>query len=180
MGMPNYLRKNNRAASAIVAWAKDLAEYIFAITNNEKQFGKIMRYTLSSELRTCCIKMIENIDIAYSIMPRHKKDYRRRIKYQQKAYEEIIKLNSLIILSYSVASVRNKEQLAKLFTIVLDDYNRWIKTDKRAFKNLPNKKQYRKILEKQKQKAMRTAQLKAAYKVMDKNENGFIILKRKT
>lgn len=177
--MPNYLRKNNRSVGSIIVSAQDLTEYIFTITNNEKQFGKIMRYTLSSELRTCCIKILENAHIAFSIRPRHKKEYNERIKYQQKVYRYLVKLNSLIILSLSVASIKNKEQLSLLFNAALNDYTRWVKTDKRIYKNLPSEKKYKKMIEKQKRKNIKALKLKAAYKSMDKDENGFIILKRK-
>ena len=177
--MPNYMRKNNRSVSSIIISAQDLTEYIFTITNNEKQFGKIMRYTLSSELRNCCIKIMENAHIAFSIRPKHKKDYKEYVKYQQKVYKNLVKLNSLIILSLSVASVKNKEQLAILFNAALDDYMRWVKTSKRVYKNLPSEKTYMKRVEKQKRKNAQTMRLRAAYKTMEKDENGFIILKRK-
>lgn len=88
MSRPRYMLHRNSTLSIVVD-VENLITYIYQITNNEKQFPKTYRYTLVSDLRNTCLDLYKNIYKAISINLRHKKDLKRKQKFQKKVYENI-------------------------------------------------------------------------------------------
>ena len=141
MSKPNYLRKAD-TPNSIVVKVEGLVTHLYKITNNEKQFPKAFRYTLVNDIRNTCLSMHKNVSKAIAIHPRFRKEYKRRKKYQNKAYMDLIDLKSLLIIALDVASMSNPEFVATQMEIVVDAYTKWIKNDKRNFSKLPSKKEY--------------------------------------
>lgn len=157
MGKPNYMRTNAYSPISIVVRIEKLTNYIFEITNSEKQFPKVMRYTLSAELRKICLSMNKHVYRAMAIKPNSKKNIKLRQKYQQKLYNDIIDFKAMSAVAFSTANVKNIEHFSELFNDVADSFNRWVKNDKRNIKR----------------------GYKPSTSPMERDSDGFIILKRK-
>ena len=175
MSKPAYMR-NTRSPISVIIYAETLTKYIFSITNNEKQFSKAMRYTLSDDLRNTALKLTKALYNSVSIRPKYKGQYKKRKKYQQKAYHALVELKSLINIANSVANIKNLEYLANLFIDVAEALDRFIKNDKRTFGNLPTKKEYNRHNAYQ---LARRELLREQKESMRRNENGFIVLTHK-
>ena len=134
--------KRKRSFKSVTVSSEKLLQYIFRITSNEKQFPKSIRYTIVSDIRNTCIKIHKNIYRAISIRPRYKGEYYRKQKYQQKAYNAILDLKLMIGVSIHIARIKNLSYLGELFSNLIADYNRWIKNDKRRYKDLPTKSEF--------------------------------------
>lgn len=176
MSKPAYMR-NTRSPMSVIIYAENLTKYIFAITNNEKQFSKAMRYTLSSDLRNTSLKLTKALYKAVNTRPKHKADLKIRKKYQQKAYHALVDLKALVNIANSVANIKNLEYLARLFVDVAEAFDRFVKNDKRIFSHLPTKKEY---LAKNKKLTEHRIMMKTQKASMTRDENGFIRLSHKS
>lgn len=177
LSQPNYIRKNAYAPVSIVIRIEELTNYVFRITNNEKYFPKVMRYTLSAELRKCCIDMTKHVYAIISINPRYQKQYTKRIKYQEKLYDDLITFKALVAIAISNANVKNLKYLVELSNNVFDGYSRLTKNDRRKYSNLPTKKEYLKRKQKREEERRKTLE---EYNNMPVDEDGFKILIRNT
>ena len=108
MSKPNYIRHDKSPISVIIH-AESLANYIYQITNNERQFGKVFRYSLSADMRNVATNIVKSISKAVEIRPRYKGEYKRRMKFRLEAYESIVEMKALIRLAKNVANIKNFE-----------------------------------------------------------------------
>lgn len=175
MSKPNYIRHDKSPISVIIH-AESLANYIYQITNNERQFGKVFRYSLSADMRNVATNIVKSISKAVEIRPRYKGEYKRRMKFRLEAYESIVEMKALIRLAKNVANIRNFEHLVRLLDEVITSYKTWASSDARKFKYLPSKKEFYKRLEEQNHYRK---MLKAQEESMKRDEEGFISLRRK-
>lgn len=141
MSMPKYRRKTTSTASIVVS-SENLIKYLFRITNNEKQFSKALRYTLNTDIRNTCLKLEKAIYYALSINPRYYEQYKERVKYQKKAYKRLVELKCLIVLAASIANISNMEYLSELYFTASNDFNRWVKNDRKKYSKLPSHELY--------------------------------------
>lgn len=172
MSKPKYLRSEASPASIIVT-VEAFVQYIFTITNNEKQFPKAFRYTLTSQLRNECLMLHRNVYAALAVRPRYRKQYKKHLKRQQKVYDNILDIKALLVVATSVAKIQNMEHLTLLLTSVVNSYNRWVKNDRRLYKNLPTKKQF---AQDNAERRERSKQRKAEWRALPRDAEGFIIL----
>ena len=174
MSKPNYLRKSD-SPSSIVVKVEGLVTYLFNITNNEKQFPKAYRYTLVTDIRNTVLSAHKNVSRALAIHPRFKKELKRRKKYQNKAYMDLIDLKALLIVALNTVSISNPEYLALQMEIVLEGYTKWIKNDRRNFSKLPSKKEYYANLT-----AVREHRrmIRAEWDRFERDTEGFVVLRR--
>lgn len=176
MSKPKYLRSDASPASVIVS-IEAFIKYMYTITNNEKQFPKAYRYTLTAEIRNTCLRMHRYAYAAIAIKPRHRKQYKKHVNQQQKVYDAILDMKALLIIATSVTSIQNLEHVTLLLNNVTDSYNRWIKNDRRMYRNLPTKKEL------QRTQAMHNElrrQRRAEWLSLPRDDEGFVILQRKT
>lgn len=174
MSMPKYMRRNTSPA-AIVTHTENLIKYLFTITNNEKQFPKVMRYTISTDIRNTCLKLEKAIYNAMAINPRYRKQYKKRVKYQQKAFKAIVDLKALLVIAVDIASIKNLEYLSTLLNNVIIAHNHWVKNDKKKYSDLPSYKEY---MASQYEKRYRTPPTEFTDPLY-RDLEGFIILKRR-
>ncbi len=172
MSKAKYLR-NDASPTSIIVTVEAFIQYIFTITNNEKQFPKAFRYTLTSQIRNECLLLHRNVYAALAIKPRYRKQYKKHLKRQQKAYENILNIKALLVVATSITKIQNLEHLTMLLTNVVNSYNRWVKNDNRIYKNLPTKKQLDKY---NADKYERRKQRREEWNAMPRDEDGFIIL----
>lgn len=182
MPMPQYARKTD-APISITVKIEHFVEYLFQITNNEKQFPKAYRYTLVSDIRNTALSLYKNVNKALAIRPRYRKEYNRRAKFQNKAYNDFIDLKSLIFIALDVLHLRNPEYIAHEFSVIAEGFEKWIKNDKRVYSRLPSKKEY--IAYRQQQQAIRKAKRVETYKQwreLDtyRDDTGFVLLKQRS
>ena len=133
MSKAKYMSQRVDSAMSVVVWMERLTAHIFAITSNEKQFPKSLRFTLSERMRNTALKANENLYNAAYIRPTKKKDYKRIQKFQRKTRKNMIALKSLITIATDIAKLRNVEYLASLYDDTVDAYNHWIKSTQRAY-----------------------------------------------
>lgn len=184
MSKPQYLRHTAKSPAGIVVAAEELIKYLFTITNNDKQFPKAYRYSLVTDIRNTCLKLNKHIYRAMAIHPRTQEQYERRRREQLKIYDRIIDLKSLMVIANATVNVKNKENVARLLYDIVEMYNRWVKNDRRLFKNLPTEREYYNR-RKEQQSAKRVmnppdSQTEVcAHSQYDCDTDGFIVLKRK-
>lgn len=176
MSKPKYLRREV-APSSIIIYIEELIKYIFAITNNEKQFPKALRYTLIVEIRKCCLKMYTCAYKAINLKPRYYEQYKKRAKYQRKVFKRIVELKGLLIIALGVANVQNVEYLSELLDKVVEYYNKWVKNDKRMYKNLPLYEDY--ILARERRLAKKK-RIQDEWNALPRDEDGFVVLYKVT
>lgn len=133
MSKAKYMSQRVDSAMSVIVWMERLTAHVFAITSNEKQFPKSLRFTLSEEMRNTALKANEHLYNAAYIRPTKKKDYKRIQKFQRKARKKMIALKSLITIATDIAKLRNVEYLASLYDDTVDAYNHWIKSTQRAY-----------------------------------------------
>lgn len=171
MSRPRYMLHRNSTLSIVVD-VENLITYIYQITNNEKQFPKAYRYTLVSDLRNTCLDLYKNIYKAISINLRHKKDLKRKQKFQKRVYENIFELKGLLIIATKVAHINNTEFVAKLMSTISESYNKWVRNDIRKNKRLPSKKEYEKSVRERQE-------YQKAWLSIPRDKDGFIHLQWK-
>lgn len=131
---PHYAGKKENIL-VLAAYTEDLCNYVFRITNNEKQFGKTYRNNLVSDLRNSCLALLQ-LSYRISIMrPNFIEDYRKRLKLERKFSEIFMDLRCLIYFSTTVANINNIEYLGVLLDKVNAALAAVIKRDKRKIKN---------------------------------------------
>lgn len=176
MSKPKYLRRDI-APSSIIVYIEELIKYIFAITNNEKQFPKALRYTLIVEIRKCCLKMYTATYKALNIKPRYYEQYKKRVKCQKKVYKRIVELKGLLIIALGVANVQNVEYLSALLDKVVEYYNKWVKNDRRTYHDLPT---YNEYVASRERRLERRKRIQAEWNALPRDNDGFVILSKIT
>lgn len=174
MSKPAYMR-NPPSPISVAVKAEELAKYVFTITNNEQQFPKSMRYTISKDLRNAATDIVKYSYLAVSIVPKYKKQLKRRNKYKQKLYDAIIVFKAMLNMSAAVAYIKNPEHLATLTSEMIQSFDKLIKHDARKYKNIPTKKEYRKSIQESIQRK-KVHHLIEQRDSMNRNEQGFIVL----
>ncbi|WP_300944235.1 hypothetical protein [uncultured Duncaniella sp.] len=174
MSKPKYLRNDASPVSIIVS-IEAFIKYMYTITNNEKQFPKAYRYTLTAEIRNTCLKMHRHAYRAIAIKPRYRKQYKKHVKEQQKVYQTILDMKALLIIATSVASIQNLEHLTLLMNNVIENYNKWVKNDRRLYKNLPSHKELIKMQHKANELRR---QRREEWMSLPRDDEGFILLNR--
>lgn len=175
MSRPNYLKKSTLSSSYnIITTVEELVSYIFTITNNERQFPKAYRYTLISEIRLTALKLNKHIYRAASYSTKALSDYERIRTEQERPYDLLIDLKSLIVISMTILNLRNPEHLGKLFDSTVTVFNKWIKNTKRAQK----KAIYEASLTPEQILQKKEARLTRIAKSMKHGQDGFVELTR--
>lgn len=143
MGMKKTgYRRSHKSTIAVVQSALDLTVYLFQVTNNDKNFPKVLRYTLVSDIRNSCLELNKRIAKAIDIKPKHKEEWKYKLKHMRKVKDAFIDIKTLLAVSSSVAKLRKPEFLAELLTKVADDMNTWFNYEKRRNSKLPTKEEY--------------------------------------
>lgn len=172
MSKPKYLR-NDASPTSVIVSIETFLKHMYTITNNEKQFPKAYRYTLTAEIRNTCLKMHRHAYVAIAIKPRYRGQYKKHVKLQQKLYRDILNMKSLLIVAASVAYIQKLEYVTLLLDNVIQSYNRWVKNDRRLYKNLPTKKELRASQQAHYELAR---QRREEWANMPRDEDGYIIL----
>lgn len=165
-------RRSHKSTIAVISSAQDLTSYLFQITNNDKNFPKVLRYTLVTDIRNTCLTLNKSLAKATQIKAKHKKEWKQKLKHTMSARDAFIDLKTLLAISAKVANIKKPEHLAKLLTAVADDMSTWINHEKRINANLPSKKEYDK-------KHAEEIAWRKAWLSHPRDENGFMHLQWK-
>ncbi len=176
MSKAKYMSQRVDSAMSVVVWMERLTAHIFAITSNEKQFPKSLRFTLSERMRNTALKANENLYNAAYIRPTKKKDYKRIQKFQRKTRKNMIALKSLITIATDIAKLRNVEYLASLYDDTVDAYNHWIKSTQRAYNKFKREQAMSPEEKEMYAKQKREQYLSWKARTMRHDEDGFVVL----
>ena len=156
MSIPKYMRMDRtESAKAVLDDVEKLVTYMFQITNNQKSFPKAFRYTLTAQIRNCCLKLWRNVYRGCAHRTGRSVDYEEILVCQRKAHRNFMDLKSLMVIASNVANIRNYENMAMLYDSMATSFNIWARSTKRSFrkaqareqKALEDEKFRRKILE---------------------------------
>lgn len=114
-------RRSHKSTIAVISSAQDLTSYLFQITNSDKNFPKVLRYTLVTDIRNTCLTLNKSLAKATQIKAKHKKEWKQKLKHIISARDAFIDLKTLLAISAKVANIKKPEHLAKLLTAVADD-----------------------------------------------------------
>ena len=176
MSKAKYMSQRVDSAMSVVVWMERLTAHIFAITSNEKQFPKSLRFTLSERMRNTALKANENLYNAAYIRPTKKKDYKRIQKFQRKTRKNMIALKSLITIATDIAKLRNVEYLASLYDDTVDAYDHWIKSTQRAYNKFKREQAMSPEEKEMYAKQKREQYLSWKARTMRHDEDGFVVL----
>jgi hypothetical protein len=177
MSQPKYMKKEDSGVS-ILPKVDTLVEHIFRITGSDKQFPKVYRYNLVTIYRNTALQLQCDVHKAVAIKPKYKKMNKKKMKLEDRIYDEIMDMITISATANRVAKLRNPEYIATLLDDILDAYLRWIKNDRRKYRNLPSKKKYQKEMRKNTEKHRREHEEWASLNPF-RDEDGFVVLKRK-
>jgi len=101
-----------------IAKAREAAEYVMHISDNENVFPKRARYTIVNKLQTMCLELVEYTVEAEEIMPSCTIEYEMKHSYMEKAQgicRGILAVLDLSAKTYKIAPNR-MEYATKLLT----------------------------------------------------------------
>lgn len=177
MSMAKYLRETaNKSPSSIVVSAETFTNYVFAITSNEKQFPKSLRYSLIKKFQNRCVKLCEHVYDGCNKKAVTKKDFKRTEKCQDKVYDDLAKIKAIISIANSNAHLTNYEHLADLYINLTEAYRKWVRNVARAKGRAKRDGFYSKKDRVESFKKNRVAKIA---REMDRDQDGFAVLKRR-
>lgn len=179
MGKAKYMSQRTDSAMSVVVYMERLQTHLFRITTNEKQFPKSYRYTLSAKIRDTCLEAYMDIYMASYIKPKDEEDFDRIRKYQNDAFDKLVALKALITASTSLANLTNVSYLAELYDDTTEAFNHWTKNLNRNYRKF--KKHQAMTAEELEEERLKKRELYLSWqaKKLDRDSDGFVILKRR-
>lgn len=157
----------------VLVTAKEFVIYVYHITSNDKQFSKGLRASLVQDLRSTSLDMYLTLKEANSIYPSTKEAYKKRYKLQKKARRLLFRVEAMMDIAFQIANPNNTNFWAELFTQVFKELKLWMESERKRYKGkLPSEDELHLIRKKQ-------AALEKQRRKVKRNEDGFIIIKRK-
>ena len=171
-----YESQRNASHMMLYNNTRDFVNYIFTITSNSKQFPDRFRYTLVDELRGHCLELFTELTFAMCIQVRSNEEYADLKNSMKRIRRLIVRLEALLNISMDVAKIKNPEHLSLLYSTMANEYTRWAKNAKRASEKTLKRIAYKakKTKDQNEAAALRHKQ----YLEMEKDDDGYVILKR--
>lgn len=144
---------------------EDLVVYIHKITNNDKQFPKAYRYSLTNLLRNTSLHLYVTVYVACNKRVRNSNDAKQLGDALQNAYTFLVQLNGLLCIASKIVNIKNPEYLYELYDAADESLTNWVKSTKRLKDRMVA---YEKELERKKKMNRDTI----------RDKDGFIVIKR--
>ena len=164
---------------ACVLKTEALSKYIFSITNNNNVFPKRYRYDLIQQLHNTALDLNTSIIEAASIVPKFKKESKKKIHKIEEALDHARHLGALMTITNGIIQLKNPEEFARLYTEMTKSLTIFYNNTKARHARLVSKKEYYKRYAQNKLNAKIT---RLNYQVIDqyyRDSDGFYMLIQK-
>lgn len=119
----------------VVVKAKEMAIYTIRVTNNEKNFPKRYRFSVTNKIQDKAMEIVENLIEANEFYPKSETEYNYRRLKQQKAMACCRSLLTMLDMSKELFAINSKK--TEYWTRQIFDVRNltaaWLKKDKQRF-----------------------------------------------
>ena len=118
--------------------SKELAGYTIKLTQNEKNFPKRYRLSVTNKIQDKAIEIVDCLIMAQEIFPNTRLEYQQRQLYQKQARAACRSMMALIEIAADTFGVRagTFQYWTKEATELRNHLTAWIMSDQQRFQNL--------------------------------------------
>lgn len=122
----------------VILASKELAGYTIKLTQNEKNFPKRYRLSVTNKIQDKAIEIVDCLIMAQEIFPNTRLEYQQRQLYQKQARAACRSMMTLIEIAADTFGVRagTFQYWTKEATELRNHLTAWIMSDQKRFQNL--------------------------------------------